>query len=109
LNAGSTISMGSSMVQTFTSGVARDFAATSTAWSSCRSPSDPVTSTMPLGWLIMPFQRREIVAGEAELLEALERSSTSGSKIRMTSFSPKAVGRVDRRSSSSRCPRGSWS
>jgi hypothetical protein len=45
------------------------------------------------------FPARLIVVGEAEFGET--RTSTSGSKMRITSFSPKAVGSVDRRSSAS--------
>jgi hypothetical protein len=89
---GSTISIGSSMVQTFTSEVA-----------SCLSveysvvvlpePVGPVTSTMPFGGGSSPASARG-PRREAELGSKL-LSSTSGSKMRITIFSPKAVGSVD--------------
>ncbi|MNR51780.1 hypothetical protein D3C85_1715010 [compost metagenome] len=54
---------------------------------------------MPLGWWVMSAQRLRS-SGEKPSWSKLF-SSTSGSKMRITSFSPKAVGRVDRRNSTS--------
>ncbi len=62
-------------------------------------PVGPVTRMMPLGWLVMLCQRRRSSAEKPSWSKLL--SSTSGSKMRITIFSPKAVGRVDRRSSTS--------
>src|SRR3954462_12761096 len=54
---------------------------------------------MPLGRPVMSSQR---VLSSSEKPSSLKsRTSTSGSKMRITSFSPKAVGSVDRRSSTS--------
>ncbi|MNC87404.1 hypothetical protein D3C83_31280 [compost metagenome] len=62
-------------------------------------PVGPVTSTMPLGRSVMSFQRWWSSSENPSSRKS--RTSTSGSKMRITSFSPKAVGSVDRRSSTS--------
>ncbi|MNJ49117.1 hypothetical protein D3C77_443330 [compost metagenome] len=62
-------------------------------------PVGPVTRMMPLGWLVMVCQRRRSSWEKPSWSKLF--SSTSGSKIRITIFSPKAVGRVERRSSTS--------
>ncbi len=54
---------------------------------------------MPLGWPVIDCQRRRSSAEKPSASKLL--SSTSGSKIRITIFSPNAVGSVDRRSSTS--------
>ncbi len=98
LKLSSTISMGSSMVETLTSGVA-----------SCLSeeysvvvlpePVGPVTKIMPWGLRVIFCHRARSSPTKPKSLKL--RSSTSGSKIRITSFSPKAVGKVDNRNSTS--------
>ncbi|MOA41780.1 hypothetical protein D3C78_1637780 [compost metagenome] len=62
-------------------------------------PVGPVTRMMPWGWRVMSCQRRRSSTENPSWSKSL--SSTCGSKIRMTSFSPKAVGSVDSRSSTS--------
>ena len=102
LNEDSTISIGSSMVHTFTSGVANCF---SVVYSVVvlPEPVGPVTRMMPFGEAVICFQRSW--SSSEKPSERKSRTSTSGSKMRMTSFSPKAVGKVDKRSSTS-CPAG---
>ena len=60
-------------------------------------PVGPVTSTMPWGWVTIWFQAAMSRLPKPRAAKSL--TSTSGLKIRSTSFSPKAVGMVDRRSS----------
>jgi hypothetical protein len=101
LNSGSIISIGSSTVQTFTSGVARRL---SVEYSVVvlPEPVGPVTSTMPCGRLTICVPAFGLVVAEAE--RSIGFSAVSGSKMRITHFSPKAVGMVDRRISTSRPP-----
>ena len=67
-------------------------------------PVGPVTRMMPCG-------RRDEVVEDAAARPGRSRAparsctSTSGSKMRITTFSPKATGRVETRSSTSRPPR----
>ncbi len=100
LNAGSTISIGSSMVQTLTSGVASAFSVEYRVVV-LPEPVGPVTSTMPFGLAVISFQR--FWSSSEKPSSRKSRTSTSGSKMRITIFSPKAVGSVDRRSSTSAC------
>jgi hypothetical protein len=93
----STISIGSSSVHTLTSGVARFFSVEYRV-TVLPLPVGPVTRMMPLGWADISSMRRLLAAKPSS---EKSRTSTSGSKIRITSFSPKAVGSVDRRSSTS--------
>lgn len=98
LNEDSTISIGSSMVYTvdrrrgqlLERGVeGRRFP----------EPVGPVTRMMPLGLSDMACQ---CLRSSSEKPSSVKlRTSTSGSKMRITSFSPKAVGSVDRRNSAS--------
>ena len=64
-------------------------------------PVGPVTRMMPFGRSTIDFQRAW--SSSEKPSSAKSRTSTSGSKMRITSFSPKAVGSVDKRSSTS-CP-----
>ncbi|MNN57011.1 hypothetical protein D3C81_1719740 [compost metagenome] len=84
------------MVQTFTSSVASCLRVVYSVVV-LPEPVGPVTRMMPLGWPVMLCQRRRSSAEKPSWSKPL--SSTSGSKMRITSFSPKAVGRVDKRSS----------
>ena len=62
-------------------------------------PVGPVTSTMPFGRAVSACQRAR--SSSEKPSSAKSRTSTCGSKMRMTSFSPNAVGSVDSRSSTS--------
>ena len=62
-------------------------------------PVGPVTRMMPFGCAVISLQRAWSSSEKPSSVKSL--TSTSGSKIRITSFSPNAVGRVDRRSSTS--------
>ena len=87
------------MVQTLTSGVASCF---SVEYSVVvlPEPVGPVTRMMPCG--LADHLAPALRSSSSEKPSSLKSlTSTSGSKIRITSFSPKAVGRVDRRSSTS--------
>ncbi len=86
------------MVQTFTSGVARVLSVEYKVVV-LPEPVGPVTSTMPFGLTVISSQR--FLSSSEKPSSLKSRTSTSGSKIRITSFSPKAVGSVDRRSSTS--------
>ncbi|OEZ67848.1 hypothetical protein JAB5_51940 [Janthinobacterium sp. HH103] len=100
LKAGSTISMGSSTVHTLTSLPASAFKVLYRVLV-LPEPVGPVTSTMPCVRVVSWRQRSASAGGKPSSARLL--TATSGSKMRMTSFSPKAVGKVDRRSSIS-CP-----
>ena len=98
LNDGSIISIGSSIVQTFTSLVASVF---SVEYSVVvlPEPVGPVTRMIPCGLPVISAQRALSSSEKPRSVKSLTR--TSGSKIRITSFSPNAVGSVERRSSTS--------
>ncbi len=98
LKAGSTISIGSSIVHTLTAGVASCFKVEYSVVV-LPEPVGPVTRMMPFGLPDIPFQRDSSSTLKPRSVKL--RTSTSGSKIRITSFSPKAVGSVERRSSAS--------
>ena len=66
-------------------------------------PVGPVTRMMPFGSPII-FSQRSRSSAEKPSSEK-SRTSTSGAKIRITIFSPNAVGMVEIRSSTS-CPSG---
>ena len=96
LNDGSTISMGSSMVQTLTSSVA-SFLRVLYSVVVLPEPVGPVTKIIPLALRVMSshFCKSRPVSPNC----SKERTSTSGSNTRITNFSPNAVGSVDNRSS----------
>ncbi len=96
LKDASIISIGSSMVHTLTSGVASCFRVEYSVVV-LPEPVGPVTRMMPFGLPVICVQR--VLSSSLKPSSPKSRTSTSGSKMRITSFSPKAVGRVDRRSS----------
>ena len=103
LKAGSIISIGSSTVQTLTSSVA-SFLSVEYSVVVLPEPVGPVTKMMPCGRVISSPQR---LASSFEKPKASKfLSAAPGSKIRITSFSPKAVGKEDRRISTSDPPLG---
>ena len=101
LNSGAIISMGSSIEQTFTSGVASSFIVEYSVVV-LPEPVGPVTSTMPYGSLIIFSQRSR--SSLVKPNSGKSRTSTSCVKIRITTFSPNAVGMVEIRSSISPPP-----
>ena len=98
LKLGSTISIGSSIVQTLTSGVARCFKLVYRVVV-LPDPVGPVTSTIPFGLSHICSHRPKSSLAKPSCPNDL--SNMSGSKIRITIFSPCAVGKVERRSSTS--------
>ena len=99
LKAGSIISIGSSIVQTFTSSVASRF---SVEYSVVVLPDaggagDQDDAVRPRDQLLPAL--RVVRAEKPSASRSL--TAVSGSKMRITIFSPKAVGRVDRRISTS--------
>ncbi len=101
LNSGAIISIGSSTVHTFTSGVASRFSVEYRVVV-LPEPVGPVTSTMPCGRSTSAFQPAASCGLKPSWSMLLK--AASGSKMRITHFSPKAVGMVDRRISTSRPP-----
>ncbi len=67
-------------------------------------PVGPVTSTMPCGCAMRSLQRCASCAEKPSSSTLF--TAVSGSKMRITIFSPKAVGSVDRRISTSPAPSG---
>ena len=67
-------------------------------------PVGPVTRTMPCGRLMKSLKIVQLV-GDRSRGRDRSCSRTSGSKMRITTFSPKATGSVETRSSTSRPPR----
>ena len=98
LNDGSIISIGSSIVATFTSSVATRL---SVEYSVVvlPEPVGPVTSTMPCGRFTSCSHRCSSCDEKPSASQVL--TTASGSKMRMTSFSPKAVGMLESRISTS--------
>ena len=98
LNAGWIISIGSSIVHTLTSSVA---SRRSVEYSVLvlPEPVGPVTKMMPLGRDTRVSQRLASWMPKPRPSSVL--TVVSGSKMRITSFSPKAVGSVDSRISTS--------
>ena len=83
-------------MQTFTSGVASPF---SVEYSVVvlPEPVGPVTRMMPLGSRVIVSQR--VRSSGVKPRSVKSRTSTSGLKMRITIFSPNAVGIVEMRSS----------
>ncbi|MCY1229434.1 hypothetical protein D9M72_417980 [compost metagenome] len=94
LNEGSIISIGSSTVLTLTSSVATRL---SVEYSVVvlPEPVGPVTRMMPLGRVTSCSQRCASCCAKPSASRSF--TAVSGSKMRITIFSPKAVGKVDRR------------
>ena len=63
-------------------------------------PVGPVTRMRPCGWSI--HDSKAPFSSASKPSWAMSCTSVSGSKMRMTTFSPKAVGSVETRSSTSR-------
>ena len=98
LNAGSTSSIGSSIVHTFTSGRATCFSVEYKVVV-LPEPVGPVTRITPCGCSTI---ERQVASSSASKPSSRKFfSSTTGSKMRITSFSPNAVGMVDSRNSTS--------